>query len=147
MDCTDVVEKRLRTAKKHRGTKALDSVNQIKALQVELDRCEDLRMKNIERLNTGDMSKDDYLSERDALNSRVEDLKRRLIECQSRKQEAETAEDPEVQRFLDANSKYKGQQKLTNDMVKAFIESVLIYDPERIEIKWNFSDRVQGMME
>ena len=130
-----------------RGTKALDSVNQIKALQVELDRCEDLRMKNIERLNTGDMSKDDYLSERDALNSRVEDLKRRLIECQSRKQEAETAEDPEVQRFLDANSKYKGQQKLTNDMVKAFIESVLIYDPERIEIKWNFSDRVQGMME
>lgn len=147
IDCTDAVEKRLQTAKKHSGTKALDSMNQIKALQAELDRCEDLRMKNIERLNTGDMSKDDYLSERDALNSRVEDLKRRLIECQSRKQEVETAEDPEVQRFLDASSKYKGRHELTNDMVKAFIESVLIYDPERIEIKWNFSDRVLGMME
>ncbi len=37
---------------------------------------------------------------------------------------------------------YQGQTELTNDMVKAFIERVLVYAEDRIEIEWSFSEKL-----
>ena len=31
---------------------------------------------------------------------------------------------------------------MTNDMLKAFVDRVLVYAEDRIEIEWNFSERL-----
>lgn len=53
--------------------------------------------------------------------------------------------DPEVakvERLLDAVAKYRSADELDNEMVLVFVEKVLIYDEEHVDIKWNFSDKL-----
>ncbi|MBR2528080.1 MAG: hypothetical protein IKE58_06405 [Blautia sp.] len=39
-------------------------------------------------------------------------------------------------------SQIQEQTELTNDMLKAFVDRVLVYAEDRIEIEWNFSERL-----
>ena len=51
---------------------------------------------------------------------------------------------------LDAVStmkKYSEETELSRDIVEAFIDKVLIYDPEHIEIRWKFPDEVIKFIE
>ena len=75
-----------------------------------------------------------------------EDLKQQILMYQNKKDTADAGEDPEVKRFLDSCKAYRDQEKMSNDMVRAFVEKVMVYDPERIEIVWNFSDRIMDMI-
>lgn len=62
--------------------------------------------------------------------------------------QAETVEDPEMEMLLDIVANYGGVDELDNEMVLAFVEKVLIYDEEHVEIKWNFSDKLmKALME
>lgn len=145
MECTDAVEQKVKVANRISADQSVDAVKQIRGLQMELESCEAQKMDNIERLNTGEITKEEYLEERAVLNERVAALKQKLEEMQNRKQEADAAEDPELESFLDAGKKYRQQTEMTNEMVRAFVDTVLIYEPGRIEIKWKFSDKVLGM--
>ena len=104
-------------------------------------------MDLIELLNTGEITKEEYIDRRDQLASRQQELKDRLAELQRKQQAAEQEQDREAGRFLESCRRYRPKKTLNNEMAKAFIEKVLIYTPERIEIKWNFSDNLLGMME
>ena len=75
-----------------------------------------------------------------------EDLKQQILMYQMKKDAADTGEDPDVKRFLDSCKVYRNQEKMSNNMVRAFVEKVMVYDRERIEIVWNFSDRIIDMM-
>mgnify|MGYP002860343348 FL=1 len=142
----DTVEQKAKKASRISVDQSVDAVKQIRGLQMELESCEAQKMDNIERLNTGEITKEKYLEERTVLNERVVTLKKALEEMLKRKQEADATEDPEFERFLGAGKKYRHQTELTNEMVKAFVDTVLIYEPGRIEIKWKFSDKVLSMM-
>ena len=146
MECMDTVEQKAKKASRISVDQSVDAVKQIRGLQMELESCEAQKMDNIERLNTGEITKEKYLEERTVLNERVVTLKKALEEMLKRKQEADATEDPEFERFLGAGKKYRHQTELTNEMVKAFVDTVLIYEPGRIEIKWKFSDKVLSMM-
>ena len=140
------VERMVKASKEMDAETALVSVKQIGTLQRELDGLNDKRLSNIELLNLGEISKEEYLSRRDALTMQEEDLKQQILMYQMKKDAADTGEDPDVKRFLDSCKVYRNQEKMSNNMVRAFVEKVMVYDQERIEIVWNFSDRIIDMM-
>ncbi len=76
------------------------------------------------------------------MNTRLIDLQQRLDTCQKQKKKSEEAVNPEVEHFLCSAKQYQGQTELTNDMVKAFIERVLVYAEDRFEIEWSFSEKL-----
>jgi len=53
---------------------------------------------------------------------------------------------PELTKLKDAMDKYSGSIEMTNDMVRAFIDQVLIFKPDKIEIRWNFSEKRMKML-
>lgn len=83
-----------------------------------------------------------YHKNRERLNSEKEKLEKRIGVLETERGQAEAVEDPEVERLLDAVAKYSSAYELDNEMVLAFVEKVLIYDEEHVEIKWNFSDKL-----
>lgn len=61
-------------------------------------------------------------------------------------QKISAADDPETAKLKDALDKYSGSTELTNDMVKAFIDQVLMFEPGKIEIRSNFSEKLMKML-
>ena len=59
----------------------------------------------------------------------------------------EAAEDDGVRDAVSTMKKYSGETELSRDSVEAFIDKVLIYDPEHIEIRWKFPDEVIKFIE
>ena len=49
-------------------------------------------------------------------------------------------------KLKDCLDKYSGEAKMTNEMVRAFVDKVLIYEPDKIEIRWNFSEELMKML-
>ncbi|WP_173017075.1 DUF4368 domain-containing protein [Suipraeoptans intestinalis] len=43
--------------------------------------------------------------------------------------------------------KYSGEAEMTNEMVRAFIDKVLIHEPDKIEIRWNFSEELMRVLQ
>lgn len=91
---------------------------------------------------SGVFTKEEYLAEKESLNVRLNELKQRLEILLEQKKRSEFAVDTEVESFLCYAKQYQGQTVLTNDMVKTFIDRVLVYAEDRIEIEWNFSERL-----
>lgn len=140
--CAGTVDKNMKRIRSEEGAKAVDTVRQIKELQAALNLAEEQKMDNIEKLNTGVFTKTEYLAAKAALNARLIDLQQRLDACQEQKKRSDEAVNPEVERFLCTAKQYQGHTELTNDMVKAFIDRVLVYAEDRIEIEWNFSENM-----
>ncbi len=59
----------------------------------------------------------------------------------------EAAEDDGVWDAVSTMKKYSGETELSREIVEAFIDKVLIYDPEHIEIRWKFPDEVIKFIE
>ena len=43
---------------------------------------------------------------------------------------------------LDTMKRHSGDKELTREIAEAFVDKILIYDPEHIEIRWKFPDEV-----
>ena len=142
-----IVEKNIKAVHDAGKLSSIEGMEQIRKLQSETGACDDQRMDLIELLNTGEITKEEYMNQRDQLASRQQELKDRLAELQRKQQAVDQEQDREAGRFLESCRRYRPKKMLNNEMAKAFVEKILIYTPDRIEIKWNFSDDLLGMME
>ena len=67
--------------------------------------------------------------------------------CSAKLHESEAAADDGVRDAVSTMKKYSGETELSREIVEAFIDKVLIYDPEHIEIRWKFPDEVVKFIE
>lgn len=124
------------------GAKAEKRMKEIADLQSAVRKCQADLFQNSERQMDGLIDITTYQKNRERLNSEKEKLEKRIGVLEAERGQAEAVEDPEVERLLDAVAKYSSAYELDNEMVLAFVEKVLIYDEEHVEIKWNFSDKL-----
>ena len=117
-------------------------MKEIADLQSAVRKCQTDLFQNSERQMDGLIDITTYQKNRERLNSEKEKLEKRIGVLEAERGQAEAVEDPEVERLLDAVAKYSSAYELDNEMVLAFVEKVLIYDEEHVEIKWNFSDKL-----
>lgn len=62
-------------------------------------------------------------------------------------QQLKAVDDPEAVKLKDCMDKYSGEAEMTNEMVRAFIDKVLIHEPDKIEIRWNFSEELMRVLQ
>lgn len=146
LDCADNLDKKIKASQKDKGVAALEYAEKIADLRKALERCKRTRLENLELMNEGKLSKDDFLVKRERINSEIEGIEGKIAEYEDRIQKISAVDDPETARLKDALDKYSGSTELTNDMVRAFIDQVLMFEPGKIEIRWNFSDKLMQML-
>lgn len=124
------------------GTRAGRRRKEIADLQAAVRRCQADLFQNSERQMDGLIDRETYQRKREILNGERRKLEERIRVLETEQEQEETAADPETGKFLDAVGRYDGREELDNEMVLAFVEKVLVYDEEHVEIQWNFSDKL-----
>lgn len=59
----------------------------------------------------------------------------------------EKQEEKEIGEAVNDVDRFAGSPELTREMVEAFVDKVIVYDPGNIVIKWNFSDEILRALE
>lgn len=96
---------------------------------------------------SGELDKNDYQRIRAELTRRAELLDKQIAEVSAKLHEREAAADDGVRDAVSTMKKYSGEMELSREIVDAFVDRILIYDPEHIEIQWKFPDEVVKFIE
>ena len=98
-----------------------------------------------EKYREGDLTRDEYMTQRNEVNAEVEELqnKVRAIEAKRMMQKNDNAR---VDLLSELVHQYKDAKTLTKELERVFVEQVLVYDAEHIKIKWKFDDVFAALM-
>ena len=95
----------------------------------------------------GNLDKDEYQRIRQELTRKAQQLDGQISEVSAKLHEMEAAADDGVRDALGTMKRYSGETELTREIAEAFVDKILIYDPEHIEIRWKFPDEVIKFIE
>ena len=112
----------------------------IAEMQRKLTKLNTEKFANMDRYMSGEMDKAVYLKQRSEMDQQIANLSESITELEKKLQITQAETSDEASTVLGNIKKYSREKQLTNEMVLAFIKSVLITDGEHIEIQWNFSD-------
>ncbi len=129
---------KLSQAKKESMIKS--SVESVAAMQSRVEIMKKEKLKAYEKYCAGKLDKDAYICEKRKLDGEIAEYEK---DIQTNEEEARRVERtmPEVGSELEAAVlAYREADHLTSDMARAFVEKVVVYQEERIEIIWRFKD-------
>ncbi len=147
MDMADGAAKKVKKRADKAESENLRTAKKLAKLQKDKEKCESERFSNVDRFMTGKLEKDDYQRIRAELMRRAELLDKQIAEVSAKFHESQAAADDGVRDAVSTMKKYSGETELTREIVEAFIDKILIYDPEHIEIRWKFPDDVVKFIE
>ena len=84
---------------------------------------------------------------RQELMQKAQRLDSQISEVSAKLHEMEAAADDRARDVLDTMKRYSGNKELTREIAEAFVDKILVYDPEHIEIRWKFPDEVIKFIE
>ena len=122
-------------------------VKKLADLQRDSEKCDADRFSNVDLFMAGKLEKDVYQSRRAELTQKAEALDKQIRDLEETFRRAETESDDGTKEILETMEKYSEATELTQDMARALIEKVVVYDPEHVEIRWKFSDEVKSLLE
>ena len=123
-----------------------DMARERKALESKIDVKQAERVRQYVAYAEGLISLDKYLEIKEQLSQEIEALQRRMKSLQDQQMEnRELAQESDS--FFKAIEESMTEDKLTQAMVDAFIDTVYVYDPERIEVIFTFEDILAKMTE
>ena len=117
-----------------------ETESRIFCLKRELEKRKDERLKAYERFISGEISKDEYLEEKMAINAILAGVESELDEAELVIKALSETEDGIFSEAEAACKAYEGEDHLTYEMAHAFVDKIFIYSEDRIEIKWRFKD-------
>ncbi len=147
MDMADGAAKKVKKRADKAESENLRTAKKLAKLQKDKEKCESERFSNVDRFMTGKLEKDDYQRIRAELMRRAELLDKQIAEVSAKFHESQAAADDGVRDAVSTMKKYSGETELTREIVEAFIDKILIYDPEHIEIRWKYPDDVVKFIE
>ena len=91
------------------------------------------------------ISKDAYLRKKESLDARIQQLEAEGLE---QKTSVKSANDllQSAESILELTGLYISSEKITYEAVDAFIETIYVYDPSRVEIVYRFGDEVEQFL-
>lgn len=142
LDMTDAVKVKLdeKSADIHQHNLSL--ADTLASLQRKKEKCEADRFTNVDMFMSGNLDKDTYQRKRTELAELSERIDSEIEETKDMLRDAETAADDEMAAVYKKMKAYSGEQQLTQKMVQALIDKVLVTDSEHVEIVWKFSDEI-----
>lgn len=142
----DRVDDMIQNQKYRKGEETLQLIDQMADWKKKLEQCKSRIFENMDQLNDGSITREVFLENKTRLNAEAEQIRQMMEGIEKRQKEMSMAADPETEKLREDIRKYEGEEKLTAEMVKAFVEDVLIFDNQHIEIKWNYSDDLIRML-
>lgn len=109
-------------------------------LSARVDALKKEKLKTYEKYCTGKLDKDDYICEKRKFDEQIAEYEKTIQKNEEDARELERLLSESGSGLEAAVSTYRGEGHLTSDMAQAFIEKIVIYQEERIEIKWRFQD-------
>lgn len=147
MDLAENAAKKVKKKADKAQGENLKLAKKLSKLQKDKEKCETERFANVDRFMAGVLDKEEYQRVRKELSQKADTLDEQIAEISAKLHEIEAAADGGVQDVLNTLKKYSGADELTREIVDAFLDKILIYDPGHIEIRWKFSDEVIEFIE
>lgn len=110
------------------------------AYEGRLKNCRSKKMELYESFATGNLTKEGYLEQKGKISKKEEQYKAQAIELQEKIAEAEARKAKEENPDLKAFVKYKNLEALSYPIIQELIKEIRFYDPEHIEVIWNYQD-------
>lgn len=111
----------------------------LSSLKKEADNLESQKLTYYNRYNDGEISRDEYLSRRKTTNEQIKELysRIRLLEEQNRHSKNGLADDNPICEII---GNIADPLRYSNELITALVDHVVVYNDNRIEIKWKFPD-------
>ncbi|HJB27875.1 MAG TPA: hypothetical protein IAA06_03670, partial [Candidatus Blautia faecavium] len=110
------------------------------AYEGRLKTCRRQKMELYEKFALETMSKESYLFQKQEIKQKEDEFKEQAAEIGKKiaKAEAEKAREnsPSLKRF----AKYTELEALSYEIIQELIDTIYFYDPEHIEVIWNYQD-------
>ena len=113
-------------------------------LEKSIDTSEKKKTRLYEKYREGDLSRDEYISERDMLNARIDEMKATIQGIEAKRM-LKQSDNSRIDLLSELIQQYKDSKNLTKELERIFVEQVLVYDAEHITIKWKFDDVFQAI--
>lgn len=114
-----------------------DSIDEITR---RIDSLKRKKFSEYERYTSGQISKEAYLSGKRSIDSEIGECEAILISVQEQLAAKETIESPAYCELDAICEEFSNNDSLTYEMAHAFVDRILVYPEERIEIQWKFRD-------
>ena len=110
------------------------------AYEGRLKICRSKKMELYESFATGNLTKEEYLDQKGDISKKEAEYKAQSHELQEKIAEAEARKAKEENSGLKAFIKYKNLEALSYPIIQELIREICFYDPEHIEVIWNYQD-------
>ena len=98
-----------------------------------------------EKYREGDLTRDEYMTQRNEVNSEVRELQNKVQTIEAKRMMQKNG-NARVDLLSELVHQYKDARTLTKELERVFVEQVLVYDAEHIKIKWKFDDVFAALM-
>lgn len=146
VELSDKVAEGLKLKKEESKTNATELIKQIAALQQKLEKCNSEKFANIDDFMAGNLKKELYQKRRSELTELAGQLESSITKKEQELQDVQLAENKELEIELQKIGGYADVNELDKRMVQDFIDVVYVYDPEHVEIVWEFSDELKELL-
>ena len=113
-------------------------------LEKQIDIQEKAKTILYEKYRDGRLIREEYISERNRVNARLEEARKQLEQIRMER-EARESGNTKFSEFFRLIQKYRYAETLTKELEQTFIEKVLVFDAEHIRITWKFEDAFAAM--
>ena len=124
--------------------KTVDFRQSIRQLEADIVKLNIAKQEHYESYKDGKILKDDYLCKREAIIGQISEINSR-IEALSANLSAFSEQSKGQQPLQNEWDNAINIKELNREIVDSLIESIIVFDSERIEIRWKFADGYLGM--
>lgn len=110
----------------------------IKTLEEKLNACKIQKRRLYEKYVSGDLPQKEYLLEKEKVFQKEEQYRKRADETERMLLEVSRQKERECE--LQGIAKFVNLESLSREVVEELVDTVYFYDPEHIEVIWNFKD-------
>ena len=152
----DQIEELLLKMIRQEASRADNALKQIKEMNKTLDisklrrkkgayegrikTCHYQKKELYEKFALGTLPKESYLAQKQEIAQKESEYKKKTAELQEKIAEAEAEKAKENSPRIKAFSKYTELEALSYEIIQELVDTIYFYDPEHIEVFWNFQD-------
>lgn len=125
--------------------KYIDSNDAVRMITDELSALQVDKTRAYESYADGHMTREAYIEKRDQIKNRIELLRKKQIDMSKPLAEIRTIRE-DAEEYLGKADGLHPVSELSKEVVDAFIQRVVIYDEEHIEIKFKFDDLIEQLI-
>ena len=134
--------KRLEQLREIRKSVAL-SHGDIKSMKKRIEALKQRKFRAYEQYSLEHISKEEYLARKESLDAEIAAIEAEVCSANERQETIQTEANSAGSELETVCDLFRNEKSLTYDMAHAFVDRILVYPDERVEIQFRFRDCLQ----